>query len=234
MATTLNLTPLSQAIGQIIEAIHEVGGFKFRQSHIQKEPKIIYYYYCSQDSSRWLKSAGTGRRDRHQIERFDCKSLLRLSPELSDRRLSVVLIHNHHEKYVNIRLSKDVLDFISQLCSGHSPAEIYHDLQSSGLEEFGDVAQHQVYYQWQQVNASKWKFDPDPFTSASIFLTSERNIKYAIYNCGNMRGLAVYINDSIGALRSRAKELAIDATYGTNSSGIFTNSYSFCSCDIGL
>ena len=101
----LNLTPLSQAIGQIIEAIHEVGGFKFRQSHIQKDPKIIYYYYCSQDSSRWLKSVGTGRRDRHQIERFDCKSLLRLSPELSDRRLSVVLIHNHHEKYVNIRLS---------------------------------------------------------------------------------------------------------------------------------
>ena len=140
-------------------------------------------------------------------------------PQLPERRLIVAMNHKHHESYVKIQLSQDILDFISERCSVQSPSCIYHDLQSSGLPNVGDVAQHQVYYQWQQINASKWKHDADPFTSVSKFLGMDRRYRYAIYTHGNMRGIAIYINDSMNTLASRAKELAIDATYGTNNSG---------------
>ena len=87
------------------------------------------------------------------------------------------MIHKHHESYVKIRMSEEILDFISQRCAGHSPAEIYHDLQASGLREIDGVAQHQVYYQWQQVNSSKWKYDAEPFTSAYKFLITENKYR---------------------------------------------------------
>ena len=76
------------------------------------------------------------------MERFDCQSLLKLSPQLPERRLAVDLSHKYHESYVKIQLSDEVIDFISQLCSVHSLCEIYNDLQSSGLTEVSHVAQH--------------------------------------------------------------------------------------------
>lgn len=228
----IDLNPLNQAIGQLVELIHEAGGYRFRQKCIAKDPAITYYYYCSQDSSRWQRSGRLGKRDRHQMERFDCQSLLKISPELSERRLQVALSHNHHGSYVKIELSGDIRDFISKRCATHSPAEIYNELQSSDLPDVGAVAQHQIYYQWQHANASKWKYDPDPFTSASIFLASQKKYRYAVYVCGNFRGLAIYINDSMNTLASSSKELAIDATYGTNNSGI-SIFFTFHSSDLG-
>ncbi|RKF83833.1 hypothetical protein GcM1_153007 [Golovinomyces cichoracearum] len=61
------LDPLNQAIGQLVQLIHEVGGHKFRQKTIQREPKITNYYYCSQDSSKWTKSSGICKRVQHQM-----------------------------------------------------------------------------------------------------------------------------------------------------------------------
>ena len=63
-----DFSPLNQPAGQLIEIIHEAGGYKFRLSYIRKESKFIYYYYCCQDSSRWLKPTGIGNRDRRQME----------------------------------------------------------------------------------------------------------------------------------------------------------------------
>jgi hypothetical protein len=40
------------------------------------------------------------------------------------------------------------------------------------------------------------------------------------YTSGNMCGLAVFVRDFIAALALEAKELAMDATYGTNSTGM--------------
>ncbi|KAI0991466.1 hypothetical protein K3495_g16721, partial [Podosphaera aphanis] len=64
-----------------------------------------------------------------------------------------------------------------------------------------------------------WKRDNDPFVSASKFI-DELGPKYqhSTYTSSNLRGLAIYIRGTMTALVSKARELVIDATYGTNNS----------------
>ena len=67
---------------------------------------------------------------------------------------------------------------------------------------------------------SIWRRDHDQFISTSTFL-SELDSEYwhEVYTSGNIRALAIYIRGTISALVSSSKELVIDATFGTNSSG---------------
>ncbi|KAI0991919.1 hypothetical protein K3495_g16268, partial [Podosphaera aphanis] len=44
--------------------------------------------------------------------------------------------------------------------------------------------------------------------------------QHSIYTSGNLRGLAIYIRGTMTTLVSKARELVIDATYGTNNSGM--------------
>ncbi|RKF96051.1 hypothetical protein GcM1_011001, partial [Golovinomyces cichoracearum] len=69
-------------------------------------------------------------------------------------------------------------------------------------------------------NESTWRHDSDPFVSATRFLESKREYQNFIYTVGNIRGLVIYIRGKMNVLFSKVSELAIDATYGTNSSGI--------------
>ncbi|KAI0992757.1 hypothetical protein K3495_g15428, partial [Podosphaera aphanis] len=141
--------------------------------------------------------------------------------DLINRRLTVVLRHKYHTPYVNIRLSTAAVAFAAEKCLGHTPAEIYRDLKASKLPGVDRVAEHQVYHQWQCANSSLWKRDVDPVISASEFLKEDGSkYQHATYSSGNLRGLAFYIRATMDALVSRAKELVIDATYGTNSSGM--------------
>lgn len=128
--------------------------------------------------------------------------------------------HDSHISYVSIRPTQEVLDYISSQCLKHTPAEIYQDLQDSQIPGADEVVQYQVYYQWQCANSKMWKRDNDPFVSASKFI-DELGPKYqhSIYTSGNLRGLAIYIRGTMTALVSKARELVIDATYGTNNSG---------------
>ena len=77
---------------------------------------------------------------------------------------------------------------------------------------------YQVYYQWHLAN-SKQRHS-DSFLSAQSLLSERSDIRSASYVSSNVRGLAFYINDSISVFSSHAKELAMDATYGTNNKGI--------------
>jgi hypothetical protein len=58
----------------------------------------------------------------------------------------------------------------------------------------------------------------DSFLSAQCLLSGRLDIHSASYVASNVRGLAFYINDSV--LSSHVKELAMDATYGTNNKGM--------------
>ena len=69
------------------------------------------------------------------------------------------------------------------------------------------------------MNSTIWRRDSDPFRSAQNLLSERSDIKSAHYRTDNVRGLAFYISDSISTL-GQAKELAMDATYGTNNAGM--------------
>ena len=206
---------------ELLDIIWKAGGYRFWHRRTTKDSGLIYEYYCSQDSSRDVGSTGKGKRDARRMERFQCKSKLRLRPCLEDRTLTITLYHLHHAPYVDIQLSPAVLEFVQEHISTSTPSEIYRSLLASNIPGAGDATQHQIYYQWQQANSSIWRRDSDQFVSARRLLAdSPDKYQYATYISGNMRGLAFYVRDPIAVLTSEAKEVAMDATYGTNSAGI--------------
>ncbi|KAI0999358.1 hypothetical protein K3495_g8838 [Podosphaera aphanis] len=155
------------------------------------------------------------------MERYPCKSNLDLKLDLLVLRLQVKSQHNYHPEYNDIRLSPEALEYVNTHCADHIPAEIFNNLQPSGISGGSKVAQHQVYDHWQRANSSIWRRDLNQFVS-STNLSAEFESKFwhAIYKAGNLRGLAFFIRGTIMALASRAEELVIDATFGTNNSGM--------------
>ena len=202
--------------------IREAGKHRFRKvRHFKRsEQKYYYFYVCCQDKVKAVQTVSRGKRDRRRMERYPCQSNLDLKLDLLARRLHVVLQHNYHPEYNDIRLSPQALEYVNTHCADHTPAEIFNNIQSSEIPGGGNIAQHQVYYHWQRANSSILRRDPNQFVSATKLLAEyESKHWHVIYKAGNLRGLAFYIRGTILALASRAEELVIDATFGTNNSG---------------
>lgn len=211
---------LNQAISQLVSLIREAGVHRFRQLSVDKHSIPVYYYYCSQDTFWDKNTESASQRDRCQMDRFDCSSRLQFKVDILNRKMIVSLRHEYHTAYVNHQMSEKTINFIRDRCLTNTPGEIYHLLKDSKSKDKDSIMQHQVYYQWQQANSSVWQRDPDQFVSASKFLAEKGNkYRYAELKSGNLRGLAVYICETMSVLKSKAKEMVIDATYGTNNSG---------------
>jgi hypothetical protein len=218
---TLDRDPLNQAMRDLLDIIWKAGGYRFKHRRTSNRSDLVYEYYCCQDKSREEKPVAKGKRDARRTERLECESKLKLRPSLEDRTLALTLHHLPHSPYVDIHLSPAVLEFVNERVSTRTPSEIYQDLLKSGIPGVQSVAQHQVYYQWLQANAAMWKRDADPFLSAMSLLADSREAyDHDTYTSGRTRGLAIYIRRSMSMLASETKELAMDATYGTNNAGM--------------
>lgn len=162
-----------------------------------------------------------GSRDRMKMSRFQCHSKLIIRPLLRSRQLSLTLQHDHHSAYFDKALSPEVHSLI--LSRLHlTPSEIYHGIEESLLPGADSVMPQQVYYQWQKANQGIWRLHDDQIESVKRLLASEENRnKYFLrsFEINKLKGVAFYVQESIEALK-KSKELAMDATYGTNSSGM--------------
>ncbi|KAI0992364.1 hypothetical protein K3495_g15822 [Podosphaera aphanis] len=155
------------------------------------------------------------------MERFHCNGKLILQPSLQERTMKVELYHTYHTPYIDIELSEEILGFINELVVTRTPAEIYQSLQDSNIPGAQRTVQHQVYYQWQQANRNNWRRDDDQVVSA-MRLLKELGDKYSheVFTTANLRALAIYIHASISKFAQKTKEIAIDATFGTNNAGM--------------
>ena len=219
-----NHHPLNDAVHQLANQIWQEGGFRFRRYGGQEQNKAyVFKYYCSQNKKSELKPKGKGIRDVLRTERFECDGSMVLRVYLESRILVLSMRHSYHGPYVNIELDEAVKDFIGARLTESTPSQIYRDLTSSGLPRVDSIKQSQVYYVWQQGNASNWRRDADQFQSAMLFLSEPLGTKiceHALLTYGNMRGLALFVRESMSALHAEAKELAMDATFGTNNAGL--------------
>ena len=217
--------PLNNAIRDLVELIWEKGGFRFwhRRTNTNNSNAFNYYYYCSQNQQKSQKSKGEGMRLVPTMNRFKCDGEMVLKPFLNSRVLRLKMVHSYHTPYINIELNPAIQNFIDARIADSTPSIIARDLAASGLQGIERVAQHQVYYRWQQKNASYWQRDADQFLSAITLLTepsSKTLCDHEVFNSGNLRALALFVRESMIALRFKAKELAMDATYGTNHAGM--------------
>ena len=157
------------------------------------------------------------------MERYDCGGDMTIRPYLETRTLVITVAHSYHNPYVNIGLDETALQFIAARIAESTPSQIYRDLMASSVPGCASVAQHQVYYQWQQGNASSWRRDADQFQSANMLLEepfAADKCDHAILTSGNLRGLALFVRESMSSLHRNVRELAMDATFGTNHAGM--------------
>ena len=216
---TIDRAATVNAIRQLAEIVWKKGGFRFWHRRTNWE-KREFIYFCSQDAQRTRKSVSRGQRDTPRMERFSCHSRLVFRPSLAQRTLTVNLQHTHHTPFADHQLSEAALEFIRSQTAVSTPAEIYRDLQAAQLPGWDNVTSHQVYYQWQQLNSKIWRRHQDALKSAQILLSEHQECTSSMYFSGNTRALAFYISDSVKTLVPRVKELAMDATYGTNNMGM--------------
>ncbi|KAI1007534.1 hypothetical protein K3495_g687 [Podosphaera aphanis] len=89
------------------------------------------------------------------------------------------------------------------------------------FHQVDEIAEHQVYCHWRQASKSHWGRDNDPVLSAGMLLEENRDMYHhrSIF-VSNFRALSFYIRASIDALSGTTREIAIDATYGTNNAGM--------------
>lgn len=211
--------PLNEAMKKLSEIIWKKGGFRFAHTKTKSQTSLVYEYHCAQDSQHEETPKSIGRRDVHRMERFHCKSKLRMRVSLESRIMSLTMYHIHHSPYTEVQLCPDVIRFLEPRISVSTPGEIFRDLMAANIPGSAMATQSQIYYQWQQANSRTWRRDQDQFTSAMCLL-KEGHHQHREYISGNMRGLAVFIHDIIDVLASDIKELAMDATYGTNNAGM--------------
>ena len=216
--------PLNEAVRNLVDLIWQAGGFRFRhRGSSTKNGAHTIKYYCCQNEQVWKGSKRNGKRDVEQMDRFKCGGKMTIRPSIEARTLNLTIAHSHHKAYAKIQLDGEIQAYIDERITNSTPSRIYHDVKNSGLSGCERVAQYQVYYRWQQGNASNWRYHPEQFESAKLFLgerSAAAHCDSKVFTSGNLRGLALFARKPMSCLRSRAKELAMDATYGTNNAGM--------------
>ena len=219
----LDPAPLNDAVRSLVDLICEKVGFRFyHRGTKDRNGDFVYKYHCSQNSRRIRKSMARGKRDLAPPIRFDCGGRLTVRPYLDERTLKVSMVHTYHTPYVNVHLSEAMREFVDARAHESTPALIYRDLMVSELPGIRTINQSQIYYRWQTRNASHWRHCDDQFQSTMMLLSkpiATDKVSHAMFNSGNMRGLAIYVHETMSCLRGCASELAMDATFGTNNAG---------------
>lgn len=209
---------LNQAVKNLVNIIWQQGKFRFILHTVKARRVMQYAYICSQDRDHEQKTRSIGKRDVGRMERFSCKSNLSLWPDLGARTLRLVLRHHRHEIYQNVQSPSEVAEFVAAR-SSLTASEIYRELLAAHVPGSEQVTQGQVYYMWQQGNAAQWRRDPDQFLSAEKLLL-EGQYQSRRFDVDGADALAVFIDPVIRQLTEQAKELVMDATFGTNNAGL--------------
>ncbi|KAI0999667.1 hypothetical protein K3495_g8530 [Podosphaera aphanis] len=97
---------LNQAIDQLAKIFWQNSGFRFRREEANTQ-YLYHTYLCCQDARLNLNSKNEFR-DRGQMERFECASILSFRPSLNERTLNLRYHHKHHTTYDDIHMTPEI------------------------------------------------------------------------------------------------------------------------------
>lgn len=118
------------AISALVHDIWKVGGFRFAYNDVKSGR---YRYFCNQDKNPFQKYRGNGVRDVHQMDRFDCQSLLGLYPCFKTRTLRINLKHHYHSPYIDKSITPEMAKFIKLHAAEKTPTNILKEAQSTDV-----------------------------------------------------------------------------------------------------
>lgn len=212
---------LNSSLRDFLHIIREESGYRFW--HRKTTSSQGYHqcqYFCSQDVAQ-KRSHASGKRDLRVKDSFKCNSNLRITLSFATRTIRVNLHHLPHNLYKDLKLSLSIQDFIDDHVTSQLPAEIYRDVLALKISGYDTVTPGQIYYRWQQKNASSWRLHDDPLVSSSLLLDKHKH-EYEYHRIceeGSMTGLAFFPRN-IMSMVGKVQELAMDATFGTNNTGM--------------
>ncbi|CAK7275564.1 hypothetical protein SEPCBS119000_006746, partial [Sporothrix epigloea] len=162
------------------------------------------------------------KRDAKRMRRYDCKGLLTFKTLWDEGVILLHMRHKHHTIYDDISLTPEAQSFVDARVASGNPKEIRQLLISQKIPGYKYVTIGQVYYQWRKANESRWRRDADQFISTRLLLAEMPSSDYrsAEYTKDHVRGFAIFCQATIQQLGPVTREVAIDATFGTNNAGM--------------
>ncbi|THU89691.1 hypothetical protein K435DRAFT_760822 [Dendrothele bispora CBS 962.96] len=183
-------------------------------------------YQCCQDETSRKKSKPSTRpgavpRDRVGMDRFDCSSRATISSRTftRDQTKTLISIHFHHEKhhipYYDVSMPQRVTDIIHENMGHCTPNNLVPLIQA----EFPNITSAQVYSAWIKLSEELWKHAENPLESAKQLLEELRDEVEVVHTkvADGVEQLCWVLKKITGPLGKGVVEVALDATYRTNS-----------------
>ncbi|KAK7456463.1 hypothetical protein VKT23_010712 [Stygiomarasmius scandens] len=179
-------------------------------------------YYCSQDAD-WKKAPKpkTGEREHVGMKRYTCESNAMISAKSApkDKTKTLVTIRfrhgQNHQAYYDVELPRQAIETIRDNLDHCTPNSLVPVIQW----DFPNVTAAQIYRAWSTMSEELWKRDPDQMTSAKMLLEElgdDVDVLETVTADG-VEQLAWTMKKVIEPLRGMTVEVALDATYNTNS-----------------
>lgn len=210
----------------MVKMIWNAGGFRFTRTSMSGTfPSSTYVYHCSQDAERARTYRPTvevrWQRNGRRMQRASCDSKLNIRPSLQNRTLSLSIRHRRcHKAYVDVALSPELRALIYRHASNRTTTETYQEVRRELRDSMLVVSRSQMYYIWQMANCDQWLRGSDALDSAKNLLQENGRYGSVKFTEGNVRALCVYATQTIGVLGRSTRQVAMDSTFGTNSSGM--------------
>ncbi|KAJ6523472.1 hypothetical protein DFH09DRAFT_1329961 [Mycena vulgaris] len=215
-----------ERVRMTIFEIWKVTGYRFRvkENYEQKTGHKTRLWCCQnqgcKQKAKPSQREGAKPRDTLGMQRFDCKSSLRvscLSGDVSgEKKLRVYLQHHDsHLPYYDVAMLPGAADIIRESLEWHTPVELVAKVQA----QFPSVTSGQVHSAWTQMSEILWKRDDMQLPSAKRLLKEfgDEVDVLDVHPAEGVEQLCWAMKKIIEPLRGKIVKIALDATYGTNS-----------------
>jgi hypothetical protein len=207
-----------------------------RFCHIQNRPLITGHKIiiaCSLDADKKApehlsKKPNAKLRGTPGMKRFPCKSAGSVAVT-TDQKLKLtttrIYIRHHvaHRPYHDITIPDYLSDFIRDQVPFTVPSDLINVIRTR-FPECKNISNKQIYDRWFSMSESQWRHDKDQIKSVQSLLASFPGDEIDLFEDVKPQpeitqicfGLKVLLN----GVRGTVVEIAIDATFGTNSAGL--------------
>ncbi|KAH8809504.1 hypothetical protein DL96DRAFT_1717031 [Flagelloscypha sp. PMI_526] len=182
-------------------------------------------YWCCQDSYHMQKEHRSALpnakpRDCAGMDRFPCDARLNISSNTRKGKIAVHIHIRHHENhraYFDINMPKEATALIRNNLD-LTPQALANLVRGS----FGNMTPLQIHAAWRRFSEGIWKRDDDPVKSAELLLQEfgEEVDHFRIPVEEGVTMVAFGVKRILTKLRGRVVEIAADATFNTNASGL--------------
>ncbi len=142
------------------------------------------------------------------MKRYDCKGWLKIHVDPINKKAVIKLTHSYHSKYVDIRVSEDIKEYIRD--NLRQTPRVLWDYLGAHNEHLKEM---QVYRWWMGFSEHSWKTKEDQVESAILLVNKYSNIEFMFkITQDGITAVAFAVKELLSLIGEKAVEIGIDAT----------------------